>query len=113
LFLLLMPVTFPDRPIQVDQPWNFDDGVLGRKPGRIAYTGRLTSVSPKPGKIVYGVQEFGQSLIDDRRDKDGKPTDKPADVITGISGKVTVNGALTFVTPSAKGRGSTDNTRFG
>ena len=44
LFLLMLPVVMPDHPVKPGQTWSFDDGFLGKKPGRTTYIGKMDGV---------------------------------------------------------------------
>ncbi len=101
LFLLMLPVTFPDRALKIGDSWNFDDGVLGRKPGQTTYTASLLTIQPEPKSAALGVREIAESRIDDRRDKDGKTTDKPDAVVDSTTGTVSLTGALKFAAPAS------------
>lgn len=102
LFLLMLPVTFPNKPVSLNDTWNFDDGVLGHKPGKVTYTARLLTITPEAKRLAYGIGQNAEALIEDRRDKDGKPTDKPETAVDSTTGKVTVTGSLKFVAPAIK-----------
>lgn len=99
LFLLIMPVIFPDRPLAVNDEWAFDDGVLGHNPGKTTYKGRLLAVQPAGRDLSFRISQNAQALVDTGIDKAGNPTDKPADTIGTLKGKVEVTGQLTFLTP--------------
>lgn len=101
LFLLIMPVTFPERPLAVNDEWKHADGVLGQKEGKITYRNRLLSVTPEAKRVAYRIQQSAESEIDDKKDKDGKLIADAAGAVETITGKATVTGTLLFVTPAA------------
>jgi hypothetical protein len=99
-----MPVTFPDKALAINDAWTFDDGLLGKKPGRVTYKGRLVAVTPATKGLAFHIGQSAEATIDDKRDKDGKPTDKTADAVDTTSGKVNLTGSLNFVAvPAATG----------
>jgi hypothetical protein len=100
LFLLMMPVTFPDKPVRVNEPWTFADGLLGNKPGKVTYTGRLEAIDPTAKRLLFHIHQNGQAAIEDSRDKAGKVAANPADAVDTTTGKVTVEGDLLFVAPT-------------
>jgi len=107
LFLLIMPVVFPDRPLTVNDAWTFDDGVLGHNPGKTTYQGRLLAIQPAGRDLSFRIGQNAQALVDTGIDKAGNPTDKPAETVGTLKGKVEVTGQLTFVAP-ANGRTASD-----
>lgn len=109
LFLLLMPVTFPDKAVKVNEEWTYSDGFLGSKPGKVAYKGRLLNIQAAAKNLSVGIDQNAEALIEDSRDKEGKPTDKPADAVDTTRGKVTISGSMTFVAPAK----ATDNRHSG
>ncbi|HLV79712.1 MAG TPA: hypothetical protein VKT32_05495 [Chthonomonadaceae bacterium] len=100
LFLLIMPVVFPDRPLAVNETWAFDDGVLGHNPGKTTYQGHLLAVQPDGRNLSYRIGQTAQALVDTGIDKAGNPTDKPAETVGTLKGKVEVTGQLTFLAPA-------------
>ncbi len=102
LFLLIMPVTFPDRPLHVNDSWNFQDGVLGNKPGKVSYTAHLLDVRPTARNLAFRIGQNAEAAMDDNRPKEGKSTDNPSEAVEALNGKVTVSGDLLFVTPAVR-----------
>jgi hypothetical protein len=100
LFLLTMPITFPQKPVQVGDTWAAKEGVLGSKPGSITYTNRLARISSGNGTLEYHIDHTGASKIDDVLDQQGNHTSKPADVFSTLKGDVTLEGNATFATPA-------------
>ncbi len=96
LFLVIMPVIFPDRAIKTNDTWKYDDGLLGHKPGRISYSGKLVSTQTLGKNTIYFVDQTGDSNVEDKRDKAGKPTDAAADVFESTVGTVSLTGSLKF-----------------
>jgi hypothetical protein len=109
LFLLIMPVTFPDRSVRVNEAWTFTDGLLGKGADRVTYRSRLLGIAPAAHATAFRIGQDAQARIDDRRDKDGKPTDKDDAIVDTTKGTVTVTGALNFVTPSTAAPPATDS----
>lgn len=100
LFLLMMPVTFPEKPLKVADEWTFTDGVLGNKPGKVSYKGRVQSVQPGGKAVTVGINQEAEARIEDMRDKEGKPTDKAADSVDTTTGKLTFGGTMRFLAPT-------------
>jgi hypothetical protein len=97
LFLLLLPVTFPDRPVHSADSWRSGDGVLGHSPGRTRYTNRITGLRAAPNGFTLDVAQNAGSHILDTEDKNNKPTAIPGDVVTTTTGKATLVESLHFV----------------
>jgi hypothetical protein len=97
LFLLTMPVTFPDKSLKAGEQWKFTDGLLGQNPGSTAYTGTLEGVkSLTGGGIASNVSLSASSKINEKKTKDGKLTDKPEEAVETSVGEATVTGAMTY-----------------
>ncbi len=109
LFLVIMPVIFPDRVLKPNDTWKYDDGLLGHKPGRINYTGKLISSTPQGKNTIYIVEQSGDSNVEDKRDKAGKATINPADVVESTMGTVNLSGSLKFVAFPDLSKTSTGN----
>jgi hypothetical protein len=97
MFLAILPVIFPPNAIKPGDTWAFDDGVLGHKLGATSYTGTLEKGSAgKPNALT--VSQTGQTIIDNKLDKEGNSTDKVADQVGTLTGKVTAEGRVLFTT---------------
>ncbi len=95
MFLTILPVIFPNAAVAPGQPWAFDDGVLGHKPGATTYSATLSKSAPgKPNAL--SVTETGQTIIDNKLDKEGNSTDKVTDQVGSLTGKVTTEGRILF-----------------
>ncbi len=101
LFLLVMPVTFPDKPVKINDTWTFTDGLLGNQPGKVTYSGTLTQIDPTDRQLLFHIRQDAQAAINDKHDKGGKLTDNAADAVDQTTGKVTVTGDLLFAAPNA------------
>lgn len=97
LFLLILPVTFPDHPVKVHEEWKHMDGVLGQKEGKIEYHNRLVSVTPEAKNLAYRIQHDAVSQIDDKKDKDGKLITNAENAVEMTVGRATVTGTMVFV----------------
>jgi hypothetical protein len=102
LFLLTMPVTFPQQPVTVGESWTAREGVLGSKPGSIFYKNRLTTVRPGSKGVNYEIQQDASSKIDDQLDKGGNSTKNTKDVVSVLKGDVTLGGTVTFAAAPAQ-----------
>lgn len=95
MFLTILPVVFPNSAVKPGQAWAFEDGVLGHKPGATTYSATLEKSLPgKPNAVT--VTESGQTVIDNKLDKEGNSTDKVADQVGSLTGKVTAEGRVLF-----------------
>lgn len=103
LFRLLMPVIFPDKPLNPNEEWSFDDGVLGQRPGKTVYKGRLLSITPAQQNVSIQIASNAETNVADQIDKSGKLTEKKEDVAGSVTGKVTVTGDLKFTAPNGTG----------
>ena len=98
LFVLLLPIVFPDHPVQQGDVWPFEEGLLGRKPGVTTYTGKLAGIHPDSKKIAFEVTQKAQSVIDDKIDKEGNSTSKPEAQVGTLTGTVTATSTMDFQT---------------
>jgi len=97
MFLTILPVIFPNAAVAPGQTWAFDDGVLGHKPGSTTY--KATLAKPLPGKPnTLLISQTGQTMIDNKLDKEGNSTEKVADQVGTLTGKVTAEGRVLFAT---------------
>jgi hypothetical protein len=100
MFLTILPVVFTDKPHKPGETWSFDDGVLGHKPGATTYTATLEKTVP--GKTnALSVTQTGQTVIDNKLDKEGNSTEKAADQVGSLTGKVTSVGRVIFAAAKA------------
>lgn len=103
LFLLIMPVAFPDRAVAVGDTWSFADGVLGSNPGTISYSAHVESAqSGAGGAVTYRLGEEDVAVIHSRMDTEYNPTTNAAAAIGTLSGRVTATGELSFITPAGQ-----------
>ncbi len=112
LFLLVMPITFPQKPIQPGATWPAQEGVLGTKPGSIQYTNNLVKIVPGIEGYDYNITQDASSKIDDTLDEQDNSTTKADAIFSTLKGDVTLDGNVTFSTP-AKQEGMAANTRAG
>lgn len=104
MFLTILPVVFPTKAVKPGEAWAFDDGVLGHKPGATTYTATLDkAVSGKANAL--SVTQIAQTVIDNKLDKEGNSTEKAADQVGALTGKVTAVGSVRFAAiPGPAGR---------
>ena len=100
MFLTILPVVFPNKSVNPGEAWNFDDGVLGHKVGATTYSATLGKPIPGSSNVLM-VTQNGQTVVDNKLDKEGNSTDKVADQVGSLTGKVTAEGRVLFA--SAKG----------
>ncbi|MCS6776424.1 MAG: hypothetical protein RMJ43_00970 [Chloroherpetonaceae bacterium] len=100
LFLLILPVTFPDRPVKLNEEWQHADGVLGQKEGRVSYRNRLVEVTPEGKRLLLAIQHDAESQIADRKDKEGRLIEDAANAVETVEGKAVVTGKMFFTVTS-------------
>ena len=98
LFLLMLPVTFPDGAVKPDVAWTFSDGLLGKNPGRTTYSSQLASVTPESQNLVFRCSEDAATQVQDYKDKNGKPAASPDDSVDTTTGTATIKGEFLFAT---------------
>jgi hypothetical protein len=96
LFLLTMPMTFPSGPIHANEPWQFNDGILGHNPGKTMYQGRVSALKSLGGAYTVTAVEKAQSNVDEMRDKDNHATTDSAQSTFNVTGTVSCNGTLDY-----------------
>lgn len=95
MFLTILPVVFPNTAVKPGDSWNFDDGVLGHKPGATTYSATLAK--PTAGKTGgVDVVQNGTTVINNKLDKEGNSTEKVADQVGSLTGTVTADGRVHF-----------------
>jgi hypothetical protein len=95
MFLTILPVVFPNKTVKPAEAWTFEDGVLGHKPGATTYTATLEKAVP--GKLsALAVTQSAQTIVDNKLDKEGNSTEKAADQVGALTGKVTAEGRVLF-----------------
>jgi hypothetical protein len=92
LFLVTAPITFANRPVKTGDEWPFTDGLLGSKPGKTTYTGRLAAISGNGKSIAATVTQQAESVVDSKLDKDGNSTDNAGAAVGSLVGTVTLTG---------------------
>ena len=97
LFLLIMPVTFSEKPVKVNESWAFTDGLLGQGEGKITYSGKLESVKPASSGVTSNFAISAVSKINEKKTKEGKPTEKTEEAAESSVGEATLKGTMTFV----------------
>lgn len=100
MFLTMLPVVFPATAVHPGQPWSFDDGVLGHNPGGTTYTATLEKTTTGKANTLT-VTQNGEAVINSKLDKEGNSTDKPADQVGSLTGKVTAEGRVLFAASKA------------
>jgi hypothetical protein len=96
LFLLTMPITFPQTPLSTGDSWLGAEGVLGSRPGSITYKNRLTRVTPGGKGAEYRIDQDATSTIDDQLDMKGNSTRTAKDVVSILKGTIRLGGTVTF-----------------
>lgn len=99
LFLMMLPITFPNKPVKPGDSWVATDGLLGSKVGKTQYSDRLDAVTGSGTGLAYRLSQSANSVVEDKLDKTGASTSKDADVYRVLSGKVDLTTDTTFVVP--------------
>jgi hypothetical protein len=105
LFLVTAPITFADKPVKAGDEWTFDDGLLGSKPGKTTYTGKLRSIDGSGKHVMAIVTQQADSLVDSKLDKEGNSTENSGAAVGTLVGKVTLSGTMRLAA-NADGAGS-------
>jgi hypothetical protein len=105
LFLITAPIAFADKPVRIGDTWPFNDGILGSRPGRTTYTGKLDAVTSKGKRILATASQTAESTVDSKLDKEGNSTDDAAAAVGSLVGKVTLNGSMEFTGASGPAAG--------
>ncbi len=100
LFLLILPVAFPDSAVKVGEQWNFSDGLLGKNTGKTNYTAQLTAFQTKKSDTVFQCSETAEAVFSELLDKAGKPTLILADAVDASTGKASLTGDFLFTAPT-------------
>lgn len=100
LFLLMLPVTFDEKSTSLSKDWTFEDGLLGKTPGKTLYSVHTTSSNASSATF----QLTASSDIDDRRNKDDKPVKGTEEVVRTVTGKASLTGNIRFGGTSTSGR---------
>jgi hypothetical protein len=94
LFLVTAPVTFSAKPVKTGEAWQFDDGLLGTKPGKTAYTGKLEAITGNGKSVAATVSQHADSRVDSKLDKEGNSTEDAAAAVGTLVGTVTLDGTV-------------------
>ena len=100
LFLLLLPVAFPDNAVKIGDQWNFSDGLLGKSAGKTTYTASLTSFQAKKSDTIFQCSETASAVFDERLDKAGRPGAAIADAVDTSQGNASLTGDFSFSAPT-------------
>lgn len=101
LHTLLVPVVFPEKPIQPGDTWSFTSALMG-KDANSPYKATLQSLSRAPGAggrtstLIATVRTEFSMDVDQKLDKDKKPAKTPEDVVRTRKGKITGSGDFRF-----------------
>lgn len=106
LFLVTAPVIFSDKPIKTGDEWPFSDGLLGNKPGKTTYKGRLIATKSGGNRLVASVGQQADAEVENKLDKEGNSTEKADDVVGSLVGKVNLTGTTQFTGNADSAAGS-------
>jgi hypothetical protein len=96
LFVLMLPVILPDHAVKPGQTWNFDEGFLGKKPGRTSYVGKMVGVREDSTRVVFELSQSAKSTVNDNLDKEGNSTQTAKLQVGTITGTVSAEGSMNF-----------------
>lgn len=100
LFLLMLPIAFDEKAPSLSKDWTFDDGLLGKNPGKTTYSVHTANSAPTSAAF----QLTAASEINDKRNKDDKPAKGAEDTVVTVTGKASLTGAIRFAGASAAGK---------
>ncbi|HLJ56133.1 MAG TPA: hypothetical protein VKT77_13925 [Chthonomonadaceae bacterium] len=96
LFLVTAPITLSDKPVKTGDQWPFTDGLLGSKPGKTTYTGRLQSIAGNAKSVQAVVWQQADSTVDSQLDKEGNSTTDAKAAVGTLVGNVSLKGTEQF-----------------
>lgn len=96
LFLVTAPIVFAEKPVKVGDTWPFDDGLLGNKPGKTNYLGKLVLASSNGKRVIATASQEATSSVDSKLDKEGNSTSQADAAVGTLSGNVTLHGTMEF-----------------
>jgi hypothetical protein len=99
----MLPVTFTEKTVSPAGSWIFEDGLLGKNPGKTNYSAKLTSLRPSAGSATVQVEMKATSKVEEARDKEGKLTKEPKDFIELTTGDASLSGKIAFGGATAGG----------
>ncbi len=100
LFLLLLPVTFGEKGEPLTKDWTYEDGILGKNPGKILYSAHTSLLTPTSATVAL----TANSDIDEKKNKDDRPAKDANDTYRTLVGKAGVTGTVRFVGATIGGR---------
>ncbi len=100
LFLLMLPVAFDEKGAALSKDWAFEDGLLGKTPGKTLY--RVHTANSNATSAAF--QLTADSDIEDRRNKDDKPAKSAEDTVRTVTGKASLTGDIRFAGAIVAGR---------
>lgn len=103
LFLLTMPVSFPNHAVTADSNWTAEDGLLGHQPGATSYTNRLSEIRSAPGGLDLTVTQTGIAQVNDKLDENGASTAQAKDVQSVMKGQLTLDGIARYTVKNPAG----------
>jgi hypothetical protein len=92
----MMPVTFAEKPVKVNEEWAFKDGLLGQGEGKIAYTGKLEGIKATGKGVTSSLAVSASSKINEMKNREGKMTTNADEATETSKGLATIKGVMTF-----------------
>lgn len=96
LFVLMLPIVFPDHAVKPGLTWKFDEGFLGKKRGRTTYTGKWDGIREDANRVVFQVSQTAKSTVSDKIDKEGNSTADAKLQVGSITGDISATGSMDF-----------------
>lgn len=96
LFLLLMPIPFPNSPVGAKSVWNFDSGIIGSDSSMVKYSAKVDSLNEQEHTLK--VNMLANSTVNDHLNSTGESTSIPSKQVIHMFGKVTMTGTTIFDT---------------
>lgn len=93
LFMLMLPITFPTKSVKQNASWSFEDGLLGKNPGKTDYVATLKEL--KSGGVAQ-IDLKATSKVDEALNKDQKPAKDATDAVITTQGSASLMGGVTF-----------------
>ena len=98
LFLLLMPIPFPNTAVGSNSEWNFGSGIIGSDTSMVKYTAKVNSLNLQ--KHTLKVNMLANSSVNDHLNSTGESTPIPSKQVIHMFGKVKMTGSTLFDTES-------------
>ncbi len=92
LFMLMLPIAFPQKPVKLNAPWSFEDGLLGKNAGKTDYVAILKGLTGTSALIDLK----STSKVEEALNKDQKPAKDASDTVETVTGSASLIGQVNF-----------------